>query len=75
MKKKENDWNGHTVKLVASAFNLAKGLGVQGIHLNAASENEAKYKLDRKLERHQDFLRKTEGDYQVRFERVFQGPR
>ena len=65
---KRHDWNGIKIPLVAHAFSLSKGIGLD-IHINAATEDEARHLVERKLECRQDFLRQTEGHYDLKFAR------
>ncbi|MCC7304779.1 MAG: hypothetical protein IT558_00810 [Alphaproteobacteria bacterium] len=66
---KTRDWNGHRIPLIAHAYNIARGVGVD-LHIRAASLDEAFEKVAQKLQHHQDFLRKTEGHYKVDFAKV-----
>lgn len=66
---KSGDWNGHRITLKARCMDLKRGLGEE-FYIRAVTEEQALQRTDAILKAfHPDFVRKTEGDYQVRFDR------
>lgn len=63
------DFKGYRLPILAHAFDLKRGLGVD-VHLRAGTYQEALDRLERKLQCQQSFLRATGGQYQVRFELI-----
>lgn len=67
---KSSDWNGYPKRVKAKCMDLKHGLGVE-FRLKAHSEEEARTLVAQTLSTHHGpFIRKSDGDYRVVFERL-----
>lgn len=61
-------FDGSRMSLIAHAFSFHHRVRPVDVHLHASSQEEADAKLARKLQCRKDFLRVTQGDFQVKYE-------
>lgn len=67
---KEKDWTGEKVPVIAHAEDLKHGVGAH-FKLKARFEEEAIAKAQEILEAHHgNFLRASQGEYQLKFDRL-----